>query len=67
MKETKDLDYKKEYIGLTIKNSELLKENEKLKKTILSMATVYTTVDELEKVIIDIEKELKRINRRINE
>ena len=67
MKETKDLDYKKEYIGLTIKNSELLKENEKLKKTILSMAAVYTTVDELEKVAINIEKELKRINRRINE
>ena len=67
MKETKDLDYKKEYIGLTIKNSELLKENEKLKKTILSMAAVYTTVDELEKVVINIEKELKRINRRINE
>lgn len=67
MKETEDLDYKKEYIELTIKNNELLKENEKLKKTILSMATVYTTVNELEKVIIDIEKELKRINGRINE
>lgn len=58
------LDYEKEYERLTRENSNLKKENEKYQKTILDMASLYSTISDLGDVIRDIDKELRKLSRR---
>lgn len=62
--ETIGLDYEKEYIRLTFENGRLKAENEDLKKSILSMIKVYSTIDDMNTLFKDIEKELKTLSRR---
>ena len=62
--ETVGLDYEKEYIRLSFENEKLKAENEDLKKSILSMIKVYSTIDDMNILFKDIEKELKALSRR---
>ena len=64
MKETIGIDYEKEYLRLSIENSNLIKENEELKETVLAMAKTYITIDKLNDIIRNIEKELRTLSKR---
>ncbi len=64
MKETVGIDFEKEYLRLTMENSNLRKENEELKETVLSMAKTYITIDKLNDIIRSIERELRALNKR---
>ncbi len=61
---TIEINYKAEYMRLSIENNKLIQENNDLKKSILSMVKVYSTVDDMNKVFKDIERELKIISKR---
>ena len=61
---TVGIDYEIEYMKLSIENDKLTQENSDLKKAILSMIKVYSTVDDMNKVFKDIERELKIISKR---
>ena len=58
------IDYEKEYLRLSIENNKLRQENEELKNGILSMVKVYTSVDAMNDIFKDIERELKIISRK---
>ncbi len=64
MKETVGIDYEKEYLRLSMENDNLTRENEELKETVLAMSKTFFTIDKLNDVIKDIEKELKVISKR---
>ncbi len=64
MKETIGIDYEKEYLKLSLENNNLRKENEELKETVLAMAKTYITIDKLNDIIRNIEKELRTLNKR---
>ena len=64
MKETVGIDYEKEYLRLSIENGNLTRENQELKETVLAMAKTYITIDKLNDIIRNIEKELKVISKR---
>ena len=61
---TVDINYEAEYVRLSIENNKLIQENNDLKKAILSMVKVYSTVDDMNKILKDIERELKIISKR---
>ncbi len=64
MKETIGIDYEKEYLRLSIENTNLRKTNEELKETILAVAKTYVIIDKLNDIIRDIDRELKILNKR---
>ena len=64
MGETIGIDYEKEYLRLSIENSNLKKGNEELKETILAMAKTYITINELNDIIRSIDVELKLLNKK---
>ena len=64
MKETIGIDYEKEYLKLSLENNNLRKENEEIKETVLAMAKTYITIDKLNDIIRNIEKELRTLNKR---
>ena len=61
---TVGINYETEYMRLSIENNKLTQENNDLKKAILSMVKVYSTVDDMNKIFKDIERELKIISKR---
>ena len=61
---TVGINYEAEYMRLSIENNKLIQENNDLKKAILSMVKIYSTVDDMNKIFKDIERELKIISKR---
>lgn len=61
---TVGINYEAEYMRLSIENNKLIQENNDLKKAILSIVKVYSTVDDMNKIFKDIERELKIISKR---
>ncbi len=64
MKENAEINYEKEYLKLSMENDNLTRENKELKETVLAMSKTFFTIDKLNDVIKNIEKELKIINKR---
>ncbi len=64
MEKTIGIDYEKEYLRLSIENSNLKNKTEELKETILAMAKTYITINELNDIIRSIDVELKALNKR---
>ena len=64
MKENAEINYEKEYLKLSMENDNLTRENKELKETVLAMSKTFFTIDKLNDVIKDIEKELKVISKR---